>query len=585
MCNDFVEYLNSMNNASSANENALAESQVLNKYYDYIKVDRELGDYIYNKLFDGDKKAIILTGHAGDGKTSILIQVLDKLGYFKNGKKSLKQSELYDNKLFYVKDMSELNEEVQSDILKDVLLYPNKGISSFLVSNTGPLINTFQHILDKDSFEELENELLNGLDTNNLEEIKLTLGERECSFLVINMAKLDNTYLIENLITKFTQPNLWKNCFSCDVKDKCPIYFNYFLCSNNKERIIDIIQKIYVWFQENESRLTVRQMVSHLSFAFTGNLNCKQIKEKIIYKNNVLFDYAFPNLFFGYKGTDVIQESFNIKGIKELNRVNLDENVLSADYKLFVDEDFTMFDNEVQKILIERIDNYQNSLEFANQDGINIRKAFRRYYIMISKLLEEENDILVENIFSEAYLLYDKICKEKIGLKEKGKLNELVFTGLYKIFIGVYPTEGDKTLYLTLKKNLDDVQNVQLILGEINTKLNMSIKQKEINNKIEKTNKMFEVYVCFDNCDEKLFLNLQMLQYFLRINEGEIFTSFNPNFTVGINRLKASLLKTYRYDKNLSKDENREIRLFIIKKGNKETIKFTIENEYMEVGV
>ena len=135
MCNDFVEYLNSMNNESSATENALAESQVLNKYYDYIKVDRELGDYIYNKLFDGDKKAIILTGHAGDGKTSILIQVLDKLGYFKNGKKSLKQSELYDNKLFYVKDMSELNEEVQSDILKDVLLYPNKGISSFLVSN------------------------------------------------------------------------------------------------------------------------------------------------------------------------------------------------------------------------------------------------------------------------------------------------------------------------------------------------------------------------------------------------------------------------------------------------------------------
>jgi len=441
MCNDFVEYLNSMNNASSANENALAESQVLNKYYDYIKVDRELGSYIYNKLFNGDKKAIILTGHAGDGKTSILIQILDKLGYFENGKKALKQNELYNDKLFYVKDMSELDKKIQNKILKETLIYPNRGVSSFLISNTGPLINTFENILDKEGFEELESDLLNALDTNNLEDIKLTLDGEDCKFLVVNMAKLDNTYLIEKLLNRLIQPNLWEKCSLCEVKDKCPIYFNYFLCDKNRDRISDIIQKIYIWFQENESRLTVRQMISHLSFSLTGNLTCKQIKENIIYKNNALFDYAFPNLFFGYKGTKCIQESLNIKAIKELNRINFDENALKADYKLFVDEEFEMFDDKVREILVKKIENSQKNLDFANQDGINIRKAFRRYYIIISKLLDKEKDILVEDIFSEAFLIYDKICKEKIALKDKVKLQDLVFTGLYKIFIGVYPIE------------------------------------------------------------------------------------------------------------------------------------------------
>ena len=43
MGNKFVDYLNSMNNADSSNENALAESQILSEYYDLIKIERILG--------------------------------------------------------------------------------------------------------------------------------------------------------------------------------------------------------------------------------------------------------------------------------------------------------------------------------------------------------------------------------------------------------------------------------------------------------------------------------------------------------------------------------------------------------------
>lgn len=43
MINPFVDYLNTLNNASSNNENALAESQVLNEYYEKVMVERNIG--------------------------------------------------------------------------------------------------------------------------------------------------------------------------------------------------------------------------------------------------------------------------------------------------------------------------------------------------------------------------------------------------------------------------------------------------------------------------------------------------------------------------------------------------------------
>ncbi len=57
MGNKFVDYLNSMNNADSSNENALAESQILSEYYDFIKIERKLGEYIYDYLIKDEKKS------------------------------------------------------------------------------------------------------------------------------------------------------------------------------------------------------------------------------------------------------------------------------------------------------------------------------------------------------------------------------------------------------------------------------------------------------------------------------------------------------------------------------------------------
>lgn len=78
--NDFISYLNSTNNIGGNSTGSLAEAQVKSPFYDSVKVERRVGTTISEEVKTGNYRSYILTGHAGDGKTSILVQVLKSLG-------------------------------------------------------------------------------------------------------------------------------------------------------------------------------------------------------------------------------------------------------------------------------------------------------------------------------------------------------------------------------------------------------------------------------------------------------------------------------------------------------------------------
>ena len=173
--NGFVDYLNSTNNVGGNSTGSLAETQVKSSYFDMVKIDRKLGQNIANTIKTNNYKSFILTGHAGDGKTSVLVQVLKNLKLLRDGE-GLVQKKEYDD-FFYVKDMSEIAEQEQEKVLKQALEAPKNGKSSLLISNTGPLLNTFLRLAeynrrvnllafdDKEKME-VRSKLLIQLDTN-----------------------------------------------------------------------------------------------------------------------------------------------------------------------------------------------------------------------------------------------------------------------------------------------------------------------------------------------------------------------------------------------------------------------------------
>lgn len=581
MGNGFIDYLNSMNNASSANENALAESQVLSEYYSKIKVEREVGNQIYERLFSGEPRSVILTGHAGDGKTSLLVQVLDKIGCKKGKNNPLKEVEHVTaaKKLFYVKDMSELNQVNQEKHLIEFLESPKKGVSSVLITNTGPLINTFKRIIKNseghanhylDHSERFEIEFLDSIDKACTYDKCFTILSKKYNVDIINIAQIDNAYFIGEIIEKLCNDELWTACKNCTIscENKCHIYNNYKCISRQKERIKDMLERIYFWLNESESRLTIRQMLSHISYAVTGNLTCKDINNKIYKQENPLFIYSFCNLFFGYHGTELNKESLNIKAIRELNKLELDKKaLLKQDNRMFVKEDFSSFYNDISETLDNELDRNFLSLGLDNKNSQNMRRAFRRYYILFNNNEDEDNELL-KDIFSEVYPLYYKLVNEqKLSRSLKSQITDIVFQGLYKLFTGVSVKGNTSDINLTLRKNLDEMQSVQIVLGNF-TKEDIDIVVKK-EKSIEKSIKNNSAYIKIKNVEYEI--TQEALYYLFKLKEGVIFTSYNPNFTFGISKLKSDLIREFKRSSD-------DIRLLIVKKNSIEKIEMYLED-------
>ena len=347
MGNGFVNYINSMNNANGDTSNALAESQVNNEYYKDIKVERKLGKQIIEDIAQGKRHTYIITGHAGDGKTSILSQVLCDLNALKPGQKLDIRGCINlptGGELIYVKDMSELPKDKQVEYMKEILDAPKNGNVGILISNTGPLISTYKEVIklenDTVDISEIENFLLEKLDVNR----DVLLHNNEYEFYLINLARLDNTWFANELIEKITNEKLWVQCEGCDKGESCPIYFNYVCLKENKPSVSRFVEDYYRYLYEQDKRMTIRQIVAHISYALTGNLSCSSpILQHVNGSTYVTYVYNFANLFFGYSGLHIAKEAIQIKSIFEIQILKLDKKSLKEEYDVFVRNDFNRF--------------------------------------------------------------------------------------------------------------------------------------------------------------------------------------------------------------------------------------------------
>lgn len=586
--NKFVEYLNSLNNSSGSNENALAESQVLSEYYEKIVIERKVADYIYCLLFKkNEKTALVLTGHAGDGKTSILIQILKKIGYFEDGVSPLQEVEEYEEKILYVKDMSELNETRQEEIFKKFLNAPKRGVSSLLISNTGPLINTTKRILSNslikeneivhdEYIENFEIELLSNIDKVESSDINIQINNDNLAFRVINLAEIDNSYFVGEIIRKLSQEELWKSCSNCESGKRCPIYINHLTLLNNSERVTEFVDKLYFWLGDNLQRLTIRQMLSHLSYSITGNLSCNEINRRISNDKDGLFKYHFANLFFGHIGTKFEKSSFNIKAIRDLNEQMLEEKALiEEDYKLFVKEDYSMFDDYTRSILENTLKYNYDKLGIKNKETIYMRRSFRRFYMLLGKLDENEFNNMIGQVFSEMFPLYYQLITEPKSkcARIKSRVKDVVFNGLFKYLVGVHSLNNDE-LYLTLKKNSMDYQNVQLILGTIK-KSEVKLEQEKIVGNIEETKKCNNIVLKFG--DISMEVSYQTLDYLNNISKGKVYTKLNPSFTFDLTRLKSRLISFY----GKKEEEDTAIRVLVISNNTMKELQIDIDDKVL----
>lgn len=546
--NEFVMYLNSMNSAKSESMNALAESQLMSKYYSKIEVKREISNALTKYLKDNSdsREAIILTGHAGDGKTSILIQVLDDFGYFNDGKKPLKIDEEF-NDLYYIKDMSELSVQQQKELLLRFLNCSKNNKSAIIVSNTGPIINTFKDLFKADvSAEEIEKKILKAIENTISNKILISTKEDEFSFRMVNIANIDNSYMIENILKKVLNKDLWYVCLECINKDKCPIYHNYVDLDVNFDEVVSQIGKLYFWLSERGTRLTIRQMLAHITYAMTSNLECDDIDH---FADNLSArrKYSFANGFFGaYDDSKLRANALNIKTIKELNLIGLDKKSFGIyDDELFIKENLSIFPDNIISKLRMIIDTSVESVSNDTSLSLKLRNELRRYLILFGSYHDESMKIDNE-IIGEPFIYYYKAvtATENFNKAEIRRLEKIVFAALYRYFVGVYPMKDEEFLYVTLRKDFNVVQNTQMLVARV-PKNDIRIELENIKDKVE-PEKLQSRMILKIGAKGRFTISAEFLEYMFKFYDGEVFTNLRPSFSYGISKLKVQILKEYK---------------------------------------
>ncbi len=551
---DYIEYINSLHNYNAQNPNSYGEKNVNNTFFKDVMVEVGLSKFILNEVQNGEPHVLILTGHAGDGKTSIMYQVLAEMGIEFDPDTKISNYKLPSGKTCRcIKDFSEIADEEKKNVLSDSLNMPGNGDFVFMVANTGPLINTFGELFD--SSEERERakiELIDSMDSNagNISDIK---GYKIC---VINVAAVDNTYFATEFIGKLVQDKLWEGCSQCPKKDYCHINTNRELIKNNFQRVSEFLNMHYIWLTEHGKRLTIRSMTEQLAYMITGGFSCNEVSMVEPYK------YLFTNLFFGYIGTISNPKAYNIIAVKEAANCGYDSKRLRSDEYFVVNRDFNKaFGKSMAKII--------SDVEQKNAYVSGWTEFLRRAYLFTN--IETYLGVLdnnYEDVFSKQFKRFLQLRNGESTPSRSD--SNLVCDALSMIYVGT--TNSESMIPLTLSRESGIAQNVQLITGTLLMK-NIKIVLKPTKDSLfnsEKTRNALKLEINKEELQSEI--TLPLLNYFEELKNGIISTNVDPQLSHGIESLKAELSE-------LIEDADDTFEMIILRNGGAKLVSLEITED------
>ena len=545
--NPFVRYLNSLHNVDAENPSAYTEMSISSPYFSHIMVQREVGNYIDTQLTSEAPHVFILTGHAGDGKTAILYQVMKKWGAI-SGQETL--TDITDVVMpngricRCIKDFSELEADKRQSIFQDILALPENGKSAFLVANTGPLIATFTSLMELNDV----NKLVGAIDENTGEIFEYN----GVPISAINVATIDNSTFVAPFISKTLNSSLWMPCRECEKASYCPIVMNRDIMANAEKNISEFISDHYIWQQEHGNKLTIRQIVAHLAYAITGGLQCNQIK----YTRGMRFRRLCSNNFFGYNGVKPDAKATAIKAVADIIVEAYDHKKLRADEELFIKNDQSALPVDVQQILAT------DGLPYQRKDGW--QPAVRRAYIFLNCEKNSEKKVMLkQDAFSPWFPRYLEL---RNGSTPSIKDKDLIVDALKMLFLGSLSTDNE--IPITMRREENSTQCVQLVYDNI-LKKNIKLQLHEIQD--YSTAEKYRLYMSVKGELITTPLSLPLINYFEEMRRGAIQTNIDPQLSQGIDSIRAQLIA-------LTEGDETDIEMRIITNNGWDSIKASFED-------
>ena len=545
--NPFVSYINSLHCIDANSDGSLAEAQAKNPFFCNIQVEhpwtKRFVDFISTRA---KNTHIILTGHAGDGKSTIALELFKKLKHFNAGQELAEgiasRVDLDDPPITIIKDLSEWSDQEQDSIFKDII---SGKRCFFLISNTGCLLNLFKrHACELGkSPVEVESDMLIAMDST----VQYPIKTPSASFLINNLARADNIDLAMGLLTRLTNPEQWIGCAECGLHSQCPIIQNVRIIQKYQDRIFARMRLLLKRTYEYGSRLTMRQLSAHFAYMLSSGLDCSKVSNIIQKGTPVLLErYMFFNRFWGDSGWDVDVNATQLKstgiiadqGFGTIYSPSLERLIWvqseSASFDLKIPELSNVFKRLLATALGEDSRNYQ------------ARKQIRR---MVYFLYDSNDQSVALEKFLGAFLNspmifdYEKwLNDEQTFSKRRGVLKDQLFQVLQEQFSGIKLPDGikqDKTLYITLNRRQRNIrQSSQIVIGKVDFSNSFDLKVDRSADK-----KVLMLVGKGNFSDIEMALALPFLDYIHARKAGGVGNVLQLAYVDRLENLKAALLK------------------------------------------
>lgn len=562
--NPFVTYLNSLSNVSAGNENATAEAQITNDFFSRILVKNPITDFIYEKLVS-EKRNVILTGNAGDGKTTIAADIFIRLT---GERRPLNPQEiLVDHNIVIIKDMSEIDKKAQVSVLNEAL---NSEVNYLIVSNTGTLL---------DSFSQLTN---NGYRVSSSELLKALMYNGPCEilnnkFLVVNIGQLDSIKTACAIFQRMLEPENWETCLRCTRINDCPIYTNVILLQEKLDVVYQRVMLIYQRLFEYNVRLTLRQMTGHLAYAITAGINCKAIMEMTqASSEKQLIGYLFFNRFFGDDGQDILPEASQLFPVRQ---------ILKEEFGVVLDPHFEreawMKEGAAISKLSELNIPTKISANFSNSCDFAVRKQLRRLLYFFDDLNDEVGKRFI-SVFLRSPMLLEYInileSSQEIPKLKENYLCSQILQVMQESFIGIkLPESQTNEIYITIKQGITG-SGAQMILADFKSSNFELITKPRYTVGTEEKRILCLKYI---EEPEPLELDLPFFDFVARRYKGEVTEELSAFYADRLERFKIGLIE--HYHKSNAK-EDRYLRLMMIDPERKfKFMKIAIDENNLEV--
>ncbi|MCW8884235.1 MAG: hypothetical protein OQK12_03135 [Motiliproteus sp.] len=550
--NGFISYLNSLHNVTANGANALAESQALSPYFSELYEPFLIVEQLVYLLQDASERVVVLTGHAGDGKSTVALDVLKRLRGLDLkeplDKPLAELEEIPESHVCIVKDMSELSAENRNTWLKQAF---NDQGSWLIVSNTGPLL---QSIL---SYAENHGEAVQGLESNLLEVLDTPLDDTLSTehtlkglgkdLVIVNLTLLDNVSLGSKLLTKLVNHSAWSACNNCSVSEACPIKLN----RNALKESVDIVEERIRWIYKRvnayEQRLTLRQMVAQIAFGITGGMSCEEANEIVESSTAQAQDKGSEGLeriifsegFFGYQGGKPSVNAQNLHAVSLLQREPFGASV-SVAYDKALTQSNLMGWATIPKSLEYLVTHWRNRA--VSSEAVRWRFALRRLAYIFGNVEETAS--------AKAYGFLDHFVRspslrELDGWQLAGKLTlgrrdtKLLKNTCLQVLLEVYSGfssgqfRSQDNLYITLRRpDRAVVQPTQLVIRTISF--------KEFFLEFDPVKR---ILILQHQSGANLPLTLPLLDYIRQRGVGELGSALSPIHRAQLDWFQSELLR------------------------------------------